>query len=306
MPGRGAACPGPHLPETGNVAAHRPGSGSARPLGEVTRGKTARNRLRGSDHFLLHYDPDLLRRRDGEFAGAICVDLGYGAEPHTTLEWARRLRDHVPGLPVLGVEIAPERVARARPYADAATDFRLGGFNLPLQDGERVRLIRAFNVLRQYDETSVGPAWDRLCEQLLPGGLLVDGTSSPYGRVWTACLVRRPLGDDAAPAAPAAPPALEALVLGANLRRQFDPELFQTRLPKAFIHRMEPGEPVFEFFEAWKRAAVATRPLAVWGPRQWFAAAVAHLAGQGYDVALRPRWVRQGWLVWRRPPLPLG
>ena len=267
--------------------------------GMVTRGKTARNRLRGSDHFLLHYDPALLSRAGGAFDGALCVDLGYGAEPHTTLEWAERLRDHVPGLPVLGVEIDPERVARARPHADEAPHFRLGGFNLPLESGERVRLIRAFNVLRQYGEEAVAPAWDRLCEQLVPGGLLVDGTSCPLGRTWSACLVRR-TDDDAEPW------CLEALVLGANLRRGFDPELFQTRLPKAFIHRMLPGEAVHEFIEGWKRAAQETRSLAVWGTRQWFAAAAAHLAGQGHDVELRARWLKQGWLVWRRPPRPAG
>ncbi len=276
------------------MAAHHNAPARPRPEGVITRGKTARNRLRGSDHFLLHYDPTLFTRRTAGFDGALCVDLGYGAEPHTTLEWASRLRAHVPGLPVLGVEIDPERVERARPFADAQTQFRLGGFNLPLQTGERVRLIRAFNVLRQYDEDAVGPTWDRLCAQLLPGGLLLEGTSSPYGRAWTACVVRRTVDSDM-------PWHLEALVLGANLRAGFDPTVFQTRLPKAFIHRMTPGEPVHAFIEGWKRAATETQPMSVWGARQWFAAAAIHLAGQGFDVALQPRWLKQGWLVWRQP-----
>jgi len=262
--------------------------------GVVTRGKTARNRLRGSDHFLLHYDPGLLSRHTGAFAGSLCVDLGYGAEPVTTLEWARRMRTHVPGLPVLGVEIDPDRVERARPHADPVTDFRLGGFNLPLHEGENVRLIRAFNVLRQYDEDAVRPTWDQLCGQLLPGGLLFEGTSCPHGRVWTACLVRRPESGEE-------PWELEALVLGANLRTGFDPELFQTRLPKAFIHQVTDDQPIGRFIEGWKRAAVESRSMAVWGTRQWFAAAAAHLVGQGFDIELRPRWLKQGWLVWRRP-----
>ncbi|MEZ4388560.1 MAG: class I SAM-dependent methyltransferase [Candidatus Krumholzibacteriia bacterium] len=274
-----------------------PARSHARPVGRITRGKTARNRLRGSDHFLVHYDPALLTRRTAGFAGAMCVDLGYGAEPHTTLEWADRLRAHVPGLPVLGVEIEPGRVASALPHADAATGFRLGGFNLPLQDGEQVRLVRAFNVLRQYDESEVVPAWTLLTSQLLPGGLLIDGTSGPLGRTWTACLVRRPETGEA-------PWELEALVLGLNLRRGFEPDLVPARLPKAFIHRNVPGEPVHAFLTAWQRAALETRPLSVWGARQHFAAAAAHLAGQGFDAVLRPRWLKQGWLVWRRPPVP--
>lgn len=271
----------------------------ARPEGRVTRGKTGRNRLRGSDHFLVHYDPELLTRRAGPFEGALCVDLGYGAEPHTTLEWAHRLRTYASGLPVLGVEIEPDRVQRALPHADPLTDFRLGGFDLPLRGDEAVRLVRAFNVLRQYEEHEVAPAWGLLSQQILPGGLLVDGTSCPLGRAWTACLVRRPETGDQ-------PWELEALVLGSNLRTGFDPEVVQTRLPKAFIHRMEPGEPVHTFFEDWKQAVQQTCALSVWGVRQHFAAAAAHLAGQGHDVSLRPRWLKQGWLVWRRPPMPVS
>ena len=91
-------------------------------------------------------------------------------------------------------------------------------------------------------------------------------------------------------------------------RRGFDPDLFQTRLPKAFIHRMVPGEPVHDFVEGWKEAALQTRSLAVWGTRQWFAAAAAHLAGQGFDVMLRPRWLKL-WLLAHEselsPPRPL-
>jgi len=292
-----------------------PRSGRGLPADQATRGKTACNRLRGSDHFLLHYDPALLTRRAGPWARALCVDLGFGATPHTTLEWARRLRSRRRDLPVLGVEVDPERVARAQPHRDAHTDFRHGGFALPVHRGESVRLIRAFNVLRQYEEEAALPAWDGLCAQLLPGGLLLEGTSDPLGRVWSACVVRRPAepGPDAVSAGVvvgggaatgAAAWHLEALVLGVNLRVGFDPEALQTRLPKAFIHRMVPGEPVFGFLAGLKRAAAATRAHAVWGPRSWFAATAAHLAAAGHDVALHGRWLRRGWLVWRRPPVP--
>ena len=40
---------------------------------------------------------------------------------------------------------------------------------------KQVRLVRAFNVLRQYEEDEVWPAWDVLTARLLPGGLLLDG-----------------------------------------------------------------------------------------------------------------------------------
>ena len=72
------------------------------PQGQPTRGKTARNRLRRVDNFVIQYDPTLLRREDGPFEGALFVDLGYGAEPFTTLESAERFRRLNPQLAGVG------------------------------------------------------------------------------------------------------------------------------------------------------------------------------------------------------------
>ncbi|MFN2165248.1 MAG: methylase, partial [Anaerolineae bacterium] len=216
----------------------------------------------------------------------------------------RRLRQINPGLYVLGVEIDPERVAAAQPYADALTFFRRGGFNLPLDtwpDGtpEAVRLVRAFNVLRQYDEGAVVGAYERLFQTILPGGLLVEGTSNPFGSLWVANLVRKPLTPDGQRAW-----EVEAIVLGTNFRTGFDPGQFQAVLPKNQIHRVVPGEPIHHFFQDWKQAALETSALQVWGPRQWFAAAAQRLAERGYHLVLRCKWLRQGWLVWQQPPTP--
>lgn len=276
---------------------------SRRPVGQVTRGKTAPNRLRGTDHFLAAYDPALLRRIDGPFAQALYVDLGYGSDPTTTLESADRLRQINPNLPVLGVEIEPQRVEKARPFSDQITTFRLGGFNLPLAthaDGhqETVRLVRAFNVLRQYSESEVRSAYDCILESILPGGLLMDGTSDPYGRVWTANLLRKGTTEDDVY-------HLEALVLGCNPRLDLDVDAFQTRLPKSLIHRMEPGQPIFKFMEDWKAAVRDTRSHAIWGPRAWFIAAGQLLSQQGYSLTNTRKWLRQGWLVWQNPNLTL-
>ena len=99
---------------------------------------------------------------------SLFVDLGYGFDARTTLESAARFRRVNPDLPILGVEIEKERVEAALPYADEKTFFRLGGFNLPLQKGEHVRLIRAFNVLRQYEEKGFRPAYERLRNMCCP------------------------------------------------------------------------------------------------------------------------------------------
>jgi len=226
---------------------------NSRPEGQVTRGKTAPNRLRRVDNFVAAYDAPLITRSDGPFQQALLVDLGYGSDPTTALECADRLRRLNPDLPLLGVEIKPERVERGQPYCDLNTHFRLGGFNFPLRhrpDGtaEAVRLVRAFNVLRQYEETEATQAIDQIMEQILPGGLLVEGTSDPFGRIWTANLIRRNELEAETPW------TLEGLVLGANLNVEFDPEAFQTRLPKIFIHRMTEGEPIFDFMENFKAA----------------------------------------------------
>ncbi len=281
---------------------NRPSTGSRanrRPAGQATRGKTMQNRLRRVDTFVLRYDPALLRRMDGDFERAFFVDLGYGAEPWTTLESIARFRRLNADLPVLGVEIDPERVATAQPYADAHTHFRLGGFNLPLlidENGqpETVRLIRAFNVLRQYPEQAVAEAYELLRQRILPGGLLIEGTSDPLGRLWVAHVLRRPLD-------PQADWQAEALVFSCNFRSAFDPTEFQAVLPKNLIHHMVAGEPIYHFFEAWKRAAQLTMPLRVWGMRNWFVGAAQQLAALGYSINLRPQWLRRGFLIWQNP-----
>lgn len=271
-----------------------------RPQGQATRGKTALNRLRRVDLLLMRFDPALIRRRSGPFARAFFVDLGFGAAPLTTVESFERLRQLNPGLPVLGVEIDPERVAAAQPFARPGLAFRLGGFNLPLgawpdDAPETVRALRAFNVLRQYPPDQVAPAYARMAEHVLPGGLLIEGTSDPPGQIWTAHLARRTVEA-------AQPWRHEALVFSTNFRQPFDPAQFQPVLPKDLIHRVIPGEPIAAFFDAWKQAAATTAAYQVWGARTWFAATAHRLAAAGYAVNLRPRWLRLGFLIWHAHP----
>jgi hypothetical protein len=261
---------------------------SKKPEGQPTRGKTARNRLRPVDNLMLLYDPGLLTRRDGLFAESLFVDVGYGAEAFTTLESAERFRRLNPDLRVLGVEIEPDRVSRALPYADARTFFRLGGFNLPLEPGETVRAIRAFNVLRQYEESEVLPAWERMSRYVLPGGLLVEGTSNPTGAILSTNILRR-VESGWVP---------EALAFYTNFHLGFDPVEFQTILPKNYIHRVIPGERIYDFFEAWKAAIAESYPMRTFGLRQWFTSSAEGLARRGYKVRLLKKWLNRGFLIW--------
>ncbi len=260
-------------------------------MGLPTRGKTASNRLRRVDNFILLYEPALLTRTDGGFAESLFVDLGFGFDPRTTLESGLRFRRLNPNLPILGVEIDRERVEAALPFADEKTFFRLGGFNLPLQPGETARFIRAFNVLRQYEEKDFIPAYERLAEYVLPGGLMIEGTSTPYGNVWAANLVRR--GESAQW-------SFEALVFSTNFHSGFDAGEFQTILPKNYIHRAVRGEAIHDFFEAWKRSAAETASAKTFGLKQWFTASAEALAQKGFDLNLHKKWLGKGYLIWYR------
>ena len=270
---------------------------SKKPEGQATRGKTASNRLRRVDNFLLLYEPSLLTRADDPFGRALFVDLGYGFDARTTLESANRFRRLNPDLPILGVEIEQERVEAALPYADEKTFFRLGGFNLPLKEGEHVRLIRAFNVLRQYEEKDFAPAYERLAQYVLPGGLMIEGTSTPYGQVWVANVARRVM-KSYSKLSETGDWRFEALVFSTNFRLGFDITDFQAVLPKNHIHHVVPGEPIYDFFEAWKAAAAETAAMKAYGVRQWFIHAAEALGRGGYRINLQKKFLSRGYLVW--------
>ena len=277
---------------------------SKKPEGQPTRGKTASNRLRRVDNFILLYQPSLLTRTDSLFADSLFVDLGYGFDARTTLESAARFRRVHPDLKILGVEIDKERVEAALPFADDKTFFRLGGFNLPLKNNERVRLIRAFNVLRQYEEKDFMPAYERLAEYVLPGGLMIEGTSNPFGSIWCANVVRRMESGSLLPnfrqqaVGVQSQWNFEALVFSTNFRLGFDVEEFQTILPKNLIHHVVQGEPIYDFFEAWKRSAKETAAMKTYGARQWFVASAEALAQKGYKLNLQKKFLAKGYLVW--------
>ncbi|MFJ6697053.1 class I SAM-dependent methyltransferase [Streptomyces sp. NPDC091272] len=229
---------------------------SPRPVGAVTRGTTNPNRLRRMDRWIAAVHGGALRRA----AGAVAVDLGYGAAPWTAVELLGRLRTAAPAVQVTGIEIEPARVAGAKPYEREGLVFRHGGFEVPLDGDRRPMLIRAANVLRQYDEEQVAAVWERLRGRLAPGGLLVEGTCDEIGRrhVWVA------LG-------PEGPRTVTFATRLGSLERPSD---LAERLPKALIHRNVPGEPVHAFLRDFDRAWAAAAPYASLGARQrWIRAA---------------------------------
>ncbi len=246
------------------------------PIGSVTRGTTAPNRLRRCDRWLLHTECGRLRA----LSHATVVDLGYGAYPVTTRELADRLHGTVRAdLEVIGLEIDPVRVQQAMPYETAHLRFRRGGFELA---GMHADVIRAFNVLRQYDESSVQRAWQEMYAHLAPEGLLIDGTCDEIGRRATWLAIRRTDDEIARP---------ESLTLSTHVASLERPSDLAERLPKALIHHNVPGQPVHEFLRAFDRAWAVAAPHGTFGPRQRWIAAVEGLVAAGVPVlGDRRRW----------------
>jgi hypothetical protein len=172
----------------------------------------------------------------------------------------------------VGVEIDPVRVAAASVYSDPpGLEFRYGGFELA---GLRPVLVRAMNVLRQYDESAVGAAWTAMTAT---GATVVEGTCDELGRL--ACWVTL---DRRGP---------RCLTLAANLATLDNPSTAAERLPKALIHRNVPGEPVHDFVAALDAAWQAAAPYAAFGPRQRWRRACEAVRAAGWPVLdRRSRW----------------
>ncbi|WP_234974438.1 class I SAM-dependent methyltransferase [Williamsia sterculiae] len=179
-------------------------------------------------------------------ATPLAVDLGYGGRPDTTVEMAHRLRRRIPHLATVGLEIDPDRVVDDRD----GVRFRRGGFELA---GLRPHLVRAFNVLRQYDEHEVRDAWARMQRQLHPDGVVVEGTCDEIGRrcTWVLLDARRPV----------------SLTLAWDPAHTDQPSELAERLPKALIHRNVAGEPVHDLLEAADRCWAVAAGYAPYGPR---------------------------------------
>ncbi len=258
-------------------------SSSARVIGQVTRGTTGTNRLRRVDRWIARH-PALRRAAD-----PLVVDLGYGASGVTAFELFTRLSRSRPDVEVVGLEIDPERVARARDQLaavragessfprDTRVSFARGGFEVPVPDGRRPAVIRAMNVLRQYDEADVTGAWRAMAGRLAPGGVLVEGTCDELGRIATWAAV----GDDALP---------RTLTISLRLDRLEHPSIAAERLPKALIHRNVDGERVHAFLVAlgteWERAAA----VAPFGAVHRWRTTLEAMSGTGWPVLERARW----------------
>ena len=219
---------------------------SQQPIGTITRGTTGFNRLRKVDRWVF-YHPELRRKlRPHAVAAPLAIDVGYGDSYTTTCEWAWWLRRINPHISVVGLEIDPSRVLPPRD----GVRFERGGFELA---GYRPHLVRAFNVLRQYDVTQVPDAWSMVCGRLAPGGGFIEGTCDELGRraSWVLLDRRGPV----------------SLTLAWQPWDVAKPSDVAERLPKILIHRNVPGQKIHSLLQLCDDCWDKTNGLAAFGPR---------------------------------------
>lgn len=231
-------------------------------VGRITRGTTGTNRLRRADRWLVRHP--LVRAMDAP----IVVDLGFGAAAHTTLELADRIIAVKPKTKVIGIEIDQDRVAAAKPFESESVSFRHGGFEIPVEG--TVDIVRAFNVLRQYDEPEVAGIWTQIRGRLSPGGIFIDGTCDEIGRVatWVALTAVGP----------------DSFTVSLRLADLNVPSIGAERLIKALIHRNIPGEEIHRFFVELDRLWATHVGLGVYSPSQRWVATVRGMRDAGWPV----------------------
>lgn len=249
---------------------------SKKPTGVVTRGTTNPNRLRRVDRYIA----SLPVLRSGS---PIVVDLGFGASPITAVELLERLLKINKRVQVVGVEIERERVERGLAIAAKNLHFIHGGFETPLPStigAERATIIRAFNVLRQYDETEVLAAWKLMQSRLDDNGLLIEGTCDEIGRLscWVTLDAEQPI----------------SLTISLRLRGLDLPSKVAERLPKVLIHRNVEGEKIHDYLQAMDAAWVKHAPLAVFGASQRWIAVCKDLRAAGWPLVGDPKRWRLG------------
>ena len=244
-----------------------------KPVGTVTRGTTNPNRLRRVDRYIAALP--VLRRTDSP----VVVDLGFGASPITAVELLSRLAKVNPSTHVVGIEIERERVERGLAVATDHLHFTHGGFETPLPAvlAQKAHVIRAFNVLRQYDESEVAEAWARMQSRLTDDGMLIEGTCDEIGRLstWVTLDNKKPL----------------SLTISMRLSGLDLPSKVAERLPKALIHHNQPGERIYEFLQALDAAWRTHAGLGSFGAAQRWVACCVQLVDAGWPlIGDKKRW----------------
>ena len=244
-----------------------------KPVGAITRGTTNPNRLRRVDRFIANL-PQL------KASNPIVVDLGFGATPTTSIEMLQRLAQTNPQVTVIGIEIDRERVERGIPFQTKNLLFGLGGFEIPLpkpHSDKQVDVIRAMNVLRQYDESEVLSSWELMQSRLTEGGCIVEGTSDELGRIasWVTLSKTKVL----------------SFTIALKLNEVERPSKVAERLPKILIHKNVEGEAIHRLLRELDDAWFKNSGLSTFSPAQRWIATCKDLKNSGWPITNnQKRW----------------
>lgn len=247
--------------------------GAKKPIGTITRGTTNPNRLRRIDRFIAAQP--VIRQLDQP----IVVDLGFGSSPITAIELLTRLRKINQKTQVVGIEIDRGRVERGQLVANKNLHFSHGGFETPLppEVGNRADVIRALNVLRQYDEAEVADAWAQMQSRLSDSGILIEGTCDEIGRLasWVTLDKNRPI----------------SFTISLRLIGLVEPSKVAERLPKILIHHNVPGEKIHEFLTTLDKAWKANAGLGAFSPAQRWVSTCKQMLNLGWPlIGDKKRW----------------
>jgi hypothetical protein len=209
----------------------------------------------------------------------IVVDLGFGASPITAVELLARLRKVNSNTHVVGIEIDRERVERGLAVAHEHLHFTHGGFETPLPPGleDKADIIRAFNVLRQYEESEVSAAWSQMQSRLSLGGILIEGTCDEIGRLasWVTLDKNEPISF-----------TISLRLSGLDL-----PSKVAERLPKVLIHHNIEGERIHNFLKALDLAWQSNAGMAAFSAAQRWVSTCKQLVAEGWPlIGDRKRW----------------
>ena len=244
-----------------------------KPVGAITRGTTNPNRLRRVDRFIANL-PQL------KASNPIVVDLGFGATPTTSIEMLQRLTQTNPQVAVIGIEIDRERVERGIPFQTKNLLFGLGGFEIPLpkpHSDKQVDVIRAMNVLRQYDESEVLSSWELMQSRLTDGGCIVEGTSDELGRIasWVTLSKTK----------------VVSFTIALKLNEVERPSKVAERLPKILIHKNVEGEAIHRLLKELDDAWFRNSGLSTFSPAQRWIATCKDLKNSGWPITNnQKRW----------------
>ncbi len=268
-----------------------------------TRGKTASGRLRRFDEVLERLGEESGWTRSWSYESSVCVELGFGASCVTARQWFERVQACMPGVWGAGVEVDEERVARARqgPLMSRVV-WCQGGFDFePPVPGHDVVMIRAFNVLRQYDAAKAPGAHEVMASRLVEGGVLIEGSCDRDGAKGVVHLMRVKEGKL----------SREGLLCVVDAARSFAPRMLRDWLPQDLRRGVGLEHPVhMDFLGPWMRCFEQAGGQGA----QRFAGSVEELIRVSDGDVYAPAWMRdQGAVLWRpsggvttRDQLPQG